>query len=36
MSGKKESGGRRRACGKKVLLEMGADCAGGKASFYHK
>ena len=34
--GKEESGGGRRAHGKKVLLEAGADSAGSKASFYYE
>ena len=34
--GKEESGGRRGTHGKEVLLEMGADCTGSKASFYYE
>jgi len=33
---KKESGGGRGTCGKKVLLEAGANRARGKASLYYK
>jgi len=34
--GNKESGGGRGMCGKEVLLETGADCTGGKVSFYYE